>query len=83
MHCDGKCYLRKQLNKVEGNTDDKKNVSVSILKLKSVDSFVIRSYNFDIPKHIIKAEQNKPLTNAVFSLLKGYQNALLRPPEFI
>lgn len=80
MHCDGKCYLYKQLKKAEEN--QKSNLPNSIPKLKFIDQFVVVDYkwNFGIPLHPF---QKIKFTNYSSNLLIGYENSIFRPPQFI
>lgn len=82
MHCDGKCYLNKQLKKVEEKETDKNSFPNSILKLKSVDNFVIEIAEWNLNSNPILFIKNSFKTS-FFTLLTGHQNSLFQPPEFI
>ena len=80
MHCDGKCYLYKQLKKAEEK--QKSNLPNSIPKLKFVDQFVVVDYKWNIAI-LPHPFQKKFFSNYSSNLLIGYGNSLFRPPEFI
>jgi hypothetical protein len=83
MKCCGKCYLKKQLNKIEKSDDNKKSTPNSILKLKAFDNFIIQQYNCYSLKYFYAILQKKPFLSYSFTLLTGHQNSLFRPPKFI
>lgn len=82
MHCNGKCYLYKQLKKAEEAENAKNSLPTSIPKFKSIDNFVFQNYDWKPYFTLVTAIQN---TNANYSsnLLIGHQNSLFRPPKFI
>lgn len=82
MHCNGKCYLNKQLQKADDTESDKKNIPNAILKLKTVDLFVFQSRNCNFGNYLFLLDKSTPAYNSL-SLLTGYQTSLFRPPKFI
>lgn len=82
MHCNGKCYLYKQLKKAEEKEAEKNSLPNSIPKFKSVDSFIIENYDWKTNFSLVKTYKQK-YVNYSSNLLIGYQNSLFRPPEFV
>lgn len=82
MHCNGKCYLYKQLKKAEEIENQKNSLPNSIPKFKSVDNFIIENHDWKTNFSLVRTFKKKHL-NYSFTLLIGIQNSLFRPPEFI
>lgn len=80
MHCDGKCYLAKQLKKTEEKEASKDNLPSSIMKLKTFDSFIIHrnclSTEIGLSLLFKKLSENNSC-----KLLTGFQNPPFHPPE--
>ena len=83
MHCNGECYLMKQLKKVDNSQDTNKNFPNSIVKLKTFDHFIVSKYVFKLNESGILKKHEQNSLNHSFSLSKGYLRSLYRPPEFI
>ena len=82
MHCNGKCYLFKQLQKATEKENDKNSLPTSIPKFKSVDNFVIQNYDWNLENQSIILRQPS-YKNYSSNLTIGHQNSFFRPPEFI
>ena len=82
MHCNGKCYLYKQLKKAEEKEAEKNSLPNSIPKFKSVNSFIIENYDWKTNFSLVTTYKQK-YVNYSSNLLIGYQNSLFRPPEFV
>ena len=82
MHCNGKCYLYKQLKKAEEKEAEKNSLPNSIPKFKSVDSFIVLNHDWRtiFPSYLTYKQKHVSYKS---NLLIGYQNSLFRPPEFI
>ncbi len=83
MHCDGKCYLKKQLEKIDEQKANQNNIPFAILKLKPVDNFIVDYSNFDISKKFLSSHQPTAPRHYSFVLLPGHYNSPFHPPEFI
>jgi hypothetical protein len=84
MHCNGKCYLNKQLKKADEAESNKNGLPNSILKLKSVDLFVLQNHSWCFGNYLFSSEKSTPTYNyKSLILLTGYYNSLFRPPKFI
>lgn len=83
MKCSGKCYLKKQLNKIEEQDEDKKNSPLTILQLKTVDNFIVQQYpNHNYSSSFTALQQNCFLHYNLIEV-EGYLTSLFRPPKFI
>lgn len=82
MNCNGKCYLNKQLKKADDTENDKKSIPNAILKLKSVDLFVLQNHYWNFGNYLFASDKSTPIYRSL-NLLTGYQNSLFRPPKFI
>ena len=74
MHCNGKCYLAKQLKK-----DEKKDKGIQKINKEIVEFFMIapETYNYDLIFYLSKKEYTS------LSIEKKYDSeldSLLRPP---
>lgn len=84
LHCDGKCYLRKQLAKLEEKSTDKNNIPVSVLSLKTIDDFVFEDNSNTLKKYFFTSKSNHSISKYPdFNIQKGYKNSVFRPPIFI
>lgn len=83
MHCNGKCYLMKQLKKIEEPKSDDKNLPNSISKLKTIDYFIVTNYDFKLKEFDFLKSHRLVSLHHSFLLSKGYLKSLYRPPEFI
>jgi len=82
MHCNGKCYLYKQLQKAEEKAKEKSSLPNSIPKFKLVSSFVVENNNWSIGTRIVNLQI--PLYSSTSSsLLTGFTKTLFKPPPFI
>jgi len=82
LHCNGKCYLNKQLKKADDTESDNKSIPNAILKLKSVDLFVLQNHNWSFGSYLFSSDKSTPIYSSL-NLLTGYQNSLFQPPKFI
>jgi len=82
MHCNGKCYLYKQLQKSSEKEIDKNSLPISLPKFKSVDDFVTQNYDWR-PKNTLVLLRQHSFENYSSILTIGCQNTLFRPPKFI
>lgn len=82
MHCNGKCYLYKQMKQAEEEENTKNSLPNAIPKFKSVDNFVFKKYDWNIGFSLLYFEKTK-FTSYYSNLLIGKQNSIFRPPKFI
>lgn len=84
LHCDGKCYLRKQLAKLEEKTTDKNNIPISISNQKTIDDFVFEDNSKGFKNYFFTSKSNHSISkHPDFDIQKGYKNSVFRPPIFI
>lgn len=84
LHCDGKCYLRKQLAKLEEKSTDKNNIPVSVLNLKTIDDFVLQDDSNLLKNYFFTSNCKHSISRySDFNIQKGYKNSVFRPPIFI
>lgn len=81
MHCNGKCYLGKQLNKVEEEKKNQKDIPFTILKLKSLDNFIFQGNECRLIAKIFFQKQNSFFRYSQI-VLPGYRSYPFRPPDF-
>ncbi len=82
MHCNGKCYLNKQLKKADNTESDNKGIPNAILKLKSIDLFVLHNLSWSFGNYLFSSDKSTPTYKSLI-LLPGYYNSFFRPPKFI
>ncbi len=80
MHCNGKCYLTKQLKQAEENNDIS-GFPMELLKLKYSEDFLIQ--NIKVYKKYTESNL-KPYTSFYYTLFLsiGYLTSFFQPPEF-
>lgn len=83
MKCCGKCYLNKQLKKVDQNESNSKGFPVSIFKIKSIDNFILNNTKYF--SNSITIDPNEIVSYSYYNknISIGYLNSLFRPPKFI
>ena len=81
MHCNGKCYLKKQLNKVDEERANEKEIPFKILKLQSLDNFIGQFNHCFIGKNYLLLKQKSFCDYSFFFLLPGHHNTFFHPPE--
>lgn len=82
MHCDGKCYLKKELNKVDDSKQDGKDLPNTVLKLTSIDNFIVQQETVCITTKIIFFSQNNYRKLSGIVLLPGHYGTPFHPPKF-
>ena len=82
MHCNGKCYLYKQLKKAEEEENAKNSLPNAIPKFKLVDNFIAQNQDLNIVFTLLSM-QKPQFTDYSSNVLIGYGNSIFRPPEFI
>ena len=82
LHCDGKCYLSKQLHKVAEdnarNETQKQSDTVKKLLQEVFDNFVFTI----LPAHFAYTERTSP-TDYLPEPTTDFTDSLLRPPAFV
>jgi hypothetical protein len=81
MQCNGKCYLKKQLKKLDKTNSDTNRSAPAIINLKSLDLFVIPSLALNLVLDAVLLDIKHPICG-IQDLLFGQQPLLFRPPEF-
>jgi len=82
--CAGKCYLDKQLLKIDNQEkNDKQNTASNLLKVIETDAFVLFSINIREPE-----DQKYPFSRTLYpSLVDFYSNQFIskcyQPPDFL
>lgn len=82
MHCNGKCHLAKQLEKVEDTKQEKSKFPTEIFKFKSVDNFLIQEFQFTYRKLFKKERTKKSVPFSSIPLSSGHLKRIYQPPEF-
>jgi hypothetical protein len=80
MHCNGKCYLYRQLKKAADDEAASNKVPLTILKLKGIDDCIVDAMVWQpiVMNNIIKRNLFKyPET----TISNGYNTSLLKPPQ--
>lgn len=79
LHCDGKCYLAKQLHKVaENNASKEAQKHASFLKKIVEDTFVEQSFTLELPTYVVA---DTFLLRISFDfLLPKHARVLIKPP---
>ena len=82
MHCNGKCYLKKQLNKIDDSKQNEKELPNLVSKLKSIDNFIMQQETACVTPKIILFSQNKYRKFSQVALLSGHYGTPFHPPQF-
>lgn len=82
MHCNGKCYLYKQLKKAEEEEKTKNSLPNAIPKFKLVDNFIAQNQDWKIVFTLLSI-QKLQFIDYSSNLLIGFENSIFRPPKFI
>jgi len=83
MKCCGKCYLNKQLKKVDQGESNSKDFPFSIFKIKSIDNFILNSTKYFYNSIIIDPSEIIGYSYYDRNICNGCLNSLFRPPKFI
>ena len=77
MHCNGKCYLKKQLNKATDN--QQREIPASFYQQKLIDNFIVEN----IYRHLfaVRVAGHASLRYTSGILAAGYYQSLLQPPD--
>ena len=79
LHCDGKCYLAKQLHKVaENNASKEAQKHASFLKKIVEDTFEELTFTVEFPPHFIGI--NVPQSASSHFLLPEHDQVPIKPP---
>jgi hypothetical protein len=82
MHCNGKCYLMKQLKTVETPNEGTKNIPSTILKLKTSNPFILSKHYYNLKEAALWNNHDPLWFSGFFLLSKGFLNSIDHPPEF-
>ena len=82
MHCNGKCYLTKQLEKVEETKQEKSKFPTEIFKYKFVDNFIFQEFQLAYKYDYFSKIKLKIIIPKSFSLSSGYLKDIYQPPKF-
>jgi hypothetical protein len=82
LHCNGKCQLYRELKKAADEEAENNKLPVAVLKLKSLDTFIEigAAWYWEV---IPVETQQTAFHSTSESLLHGFSNDLLRPPQKI
>jgi len=83
MHCNGKCHLSKQLEKVDETKQDKSKFPTEIFKFKYVDNFIFKDFQISYKNNYYSKNKLKFCFPKSFSLSNGYLKEIYQPPELI
>lgn len=81
-HCDGKCYLSKQLQNVEERDDAQQQLPFPKLKYTDTEPYTLLKLNPDWPEKNPLYKSKKHVYRTP-SMLTGYIRSLFHPPERI
>jgi hypothetical protein len=80
MHCNGKCQLYRELKKAADEEAENNKLPVAVLKLKSLDTFIEITAVWQW--EVIPADNKQAaFFTTSESLLHGFSNSILRPPQ--
>ena len=80
MHCNGKCQLYRELKKAADEETENNKLPTAVLKLKTLDTFV--ENNSQWSWNIITIDKSfVAFYTTSETLLNGYSNFLLKPPQ--
>lgn len=80
MHCNGKCKLYQELKKAADEEAENNKLPLSVLKLKTLDTFIEMNAAWQ-PNVVAISESKNIFSRYLSSLLNGYSNALFKPPQ--
>ncbi|GEM_PF-1990508 len=79
MHCNGKCFLYRQLKKEADAEAENNKIPEAVLKLKTIDYCIVTPATWQWATVLIcKAKGNFNYPKA--TLLEGYSTSLVKPP---
>ncbi|MEO8110333.1 MAG: hypothetical protein ABI594_09880 [Ginsengibacter sp.] len=79
LHCNGKCYLQKQLNKADTGSRQKE-MPLSVSRERHIDNFIVEN-NYR-PCFAYKVHQSQHAVCVSGLLLPGHLHSFLQPPDF-
>lgn len=82
MHCNGKCYLNKQLKKAGQQETSTSSHPSSLLKFKSIDPYILTIQTWNVQRNLLFTI-NLLGNNNFLDLSTGHRFPLLQPPDFI
>jgi len=82
MHCNGKCYLYRQLKKAADEEAATNRIPATILKLKTIDRFIVATSSWQWRYEMLPTKKDRNIVSETV-VLEGYANALFRPPQAI
>jgi hypothetical protein len=81
MHCNGKCHLAKQLEKVEETKQEKSKFPTEIFKYKFVDNFIFQEFQTAYKNNYFSKIKLKIIIPKSFPLSSGYLKDIYQPPK--
>ena len=80
MHCNGKCYLYRQLKKAADEEAANNKIPVNVLKLKGIDDCVVSAMTWDWSWPVVFQTKSANATPRSV-VLSGYTLSLFMPPQ--